>query len=164
VQGDPLQLPRATFARDTTPAHPFRHYPDPNFDLPDGTQWVLEATAPDTIQLRRIAGAFDPDPHATTNKYVTFGITYPGDPSVPASCTAPGVPPVGGTGTATTMQQVFRFSYNAGDTLTARFCGEGSMMFINVFDESLQFSGTPPFVQFRCWRHAGNANACQRVF
>ena len=81
-------------------------------------------------------------------------------------CTAPGVPPVGGTGTAPDVRQVFRFTYNAGDTLTANFCGEGSMILISVFDESMQTpsSISPPFTQFRCWRHAGNSNGCQRVF
>ena len=48
--------------------------------------------------------------------------------------------------------------------LAANFCTEGSLILVNVMDESSILGLVPPVVQFRCWRHAGNSNMCQRVF
>ena len=109
-------------------------------------QWTLESTAANQLQLRRLLGAGSP-----TGPFVVFSFAYP------AACTPAGVVP----GSAT-MAETYRHTFSAGDTLSITLCTEGSLVLVNVMDESRQF--TQPVTQFRCWRHAGNSNFCQRVF
>jgi hypothetical protein len=114
----------------------------------DADQWTLESNAANKLTLRRKLG--DPSP---VGPYVVFSFTYPD----PATCSSSG-----GVGSAPNMLQAYRYTYNAGESLSVNLCGEGSTVFVNVFDESSQ--AFQPTTQFRCWRHAGNSNFCQRVF
>ena len=103
----------------------------------DNGDWVLEATASNTIQWRQINGGF-------------YNIGF----IAPAQC--------GGaagqrTGSAT-MQSTFGFSFDAGNTASATLCTEGSVMLVQIY----QAGGAASW--FRCWRTHGNANACQRLF
>jgi hypothetical protein len=97
-----------------------------------GARFVLETTNASTLQLRTTAAG----------SFMNYSITYP------TSC---------GAGTAS-LGQVFRYSFNVDETLSATLCNEGSTMFIQVYDSSANATAW-----FRCWRFAGNANACQRI-
>jgi hypothetical protein len=112
---------------------------------------VLESTAANVLQLRRLLGT-GPAPGGT-GPYVVFSF------AAPTACTVPGVVP----GSAA-MAQAYRHTFTLGDTLTVNLCTEGSLVLVNVMDESSVLGLVPPVVQFRCWRQAGNANMCQRVF
>jgi len=99
---------------------------------------VLEATEADILQLRTTPGG----------AFREFGMVYP------TSCTANG-----SNGGTAVMNNSFKFSISTGDTLTGTLCLEGSTAFVTVYDVYARQS-----TLFRCWRSAGNANACQRQF
>jgi len=101
-----------------------------------GAGWVLETLAAATLQLR-----------ATSASFRDFGFVSP------SSCTG------NGTGGNATMTNPHRYSFNAGDTLSASFCAEGSTILATVFEDT-----TKLMTQFRCIRYAGNANVCARVY
>jgi hypothetical protein len=96
-------------------------------------QFVIETPAANTMRVRITAGG----------AFYQMSIVHP------ANCGA----------NSGTMSTVFRFAVNAGDTLDAPLCNEGSPVFITVMREG---NSNPSW--FRCWRYTGNANACQRLF
>ena len=75
--------------------------------------------------------------------FLNYGISYP------STCA---------TG-ASGMSEVFRFSVSAGDTLQAGLCAEGSVAYVTAWN-----TGDPKADTLRCWRYAGNAIACQKLF
>jgi hypothetical protein len=102
----------------------------------EGDGWVLEAPAADRLRLR-----------TTSANFQNFGMVGP------TNCGG------GGAGGTATMDSVHRFSFGVGDTIEHTFCTEGSMIFVTISSTA----GDTPVGYFRCWRFAGNANACQRI-
>jgi hypothetical protein len=68
------------------------------------------------------------------------------------------VPGACGTGTAP-MNNIFRFAFTPGDTLTGTFCAEGSNILVTAWPINAANANI-----FRCWRFASNAIACQQIF
>jgi hypothetical protein len=112
---------------------PFTHYGA-------GLGWVLETPAANELRLLRTG--FD-------GVAITFGITHP------TECKGEPVDDIGDA----SLKQVHRFTDGIGQSLTGKFCGEGSFALVTVFTEIEQ-----DMVQFRCWRVSGNSNACRRVY
>lgn len=105
-------------------------------NLYTGSTFVVEAPNSSTVQIRTTAGTFN-----------DYGITYP------ASCAGNGN---GGTGT---MVSAHRYSTASGEILSGTLCTEGSTMFLTV-----GVGGVTSSMLMRCWRYAGNAIGCQRIF
>lgn len=130
--GPPGSFMAPPFTQFAFGAGPYTHF--------TSIAWVLETTAANNVRLRRTGFA---------GTAVMFGITHP------TSCLGT---PLGGTGIAG-QQQVHNITFAVGETLTGTFCGEGSFLLVNVFDEATQDQ-----YGFRCWRVSGNSNACRREY
>ena len=74
--------------------------------------------------------------------FLDYGIVYP------SSCGAP-----------SPMAETYRYSTITGETLSGTLCAEGSDMFVTIWNSS-QTNAT----LIRCWKYAGNAIGCQRVY
>lgn len=105
---------------------PFTHFTASN--------WVLESTASNALQLRM-----------TANGFLNFGFL------APSACTGNGV------GGNATMSNPHRFATTSGSTLTATFCAEGSVIDVTVATGS-------EIIMLRCIKISGNHNRCVRAF